>query len=184
VTNTGDVGGAEVVQVYVADREASMVRPPKELKGFARVELAPGETKTVEVGLDFRSFAFWHPEHGRWVAEDGDFDLHIGASAADIRFVWTVQLSSSLDLRSLVDDMSTPADWLADPRTCHAMEGLLRELEPFLLQTFAEPRSAAEQPTELDDYVMDMPLRDVLEFASPLGGPDPDATLARLRGGA
>jgi beta-glucosidase len=59
VTNTGKVAGKEVVQVYVHDRKSRLVRPPKELKGFAKVELQPGETKTVTVNLDFRAFAYF-----------------------------------------------------------------------------------------------------------------------------
>ena len=61
VTNTGCVAGKEVVQVYVHDRAAQLVRPEKELKGFAKVALEPGETQTVAIPLDLRSFAYWHP---------------------------------------------------------------------------------------------------------------------------
>ncbi len=63
VTNTGKVAGKEIVQVYVHDRQSRLVRPPKELKGFAKVELQPGETKTVSIPLDFRSFAYYHPAY-------------------------------------------------------------------------------------------------------------------------
>ncbi|MEI2690534.1 MAG: glycoside hydrolase family 3 C-terminal domain-containing protein [Anaerolineae bacterium] len=79
VTNTGDVAGQEVVQVYVRDCAASVQRPPKELKGFAKVDLQPTETKTIAMPLDFRAFAFFHPGHGRWVAEEGEFDILVGA---------------------------------------------------------------------------------------------------------
>jgi len=61
VTNTGIMAVAEVVQVYVHDAKSSLVRPEKELKGFAKLELQPGETRTVSVKLDFRAFAFYHP---------------------------------------------------------------------------------------------------------------------------
>ncbi len=61
VTNTGKRAGKEVVQVYVHDKKSKLTRPPKELKGFAKVELQPGETKTVSIPLDFRSFAYYHP---------------------------------------------------------------------------------------------------------------------------
>ena len=61
VTNTGKVAGKEIVQVYVHDHKIKLVRPAKELKGFAKVELQPGETKTVTIQLDFRAFAYYHP---------------------------------------------------------------------------------------------------------------------------
>jgi beta-glucosidase len=85
VTNTGKLAGKETVQVYVHDQKSDLIRPVKELKGFAKVELQPGETKTVSIHLDFRAFAYYHPEHKQWITEDGDFDILIGASSADIR---------------------------------------------------------------------------------------------------
>jgi len=103
VTNTGKVAGKEVVQVYVHDHKSGLVRPPKELKGFAKVELHPGETKTVSVALDFRSFAYFHPGYMQWVTEDGKFDILIGASSADIRCMQTVNLKSTLELPSLLN---------------------------------------------------------------------------------
>jgi beta-glucosidase len=86
VTNTGDVAGDEVVQLYVRDVESTLVRPEKELKGFVRLRgLAPGETRTATFALDDRSFACWDPAAHDWVAEPGEFELLIGASASDVR---------------------------------------------------------------------------------------------------
>jgi beta-glucosidase len=90
VTNTGDVAGKEVVQLYVADPEASVPRPPKELKAFEKVELAPGETKTVSFPLDHRAFQYW--QNG-WTLEAGDFELLCGSSSRDIRARATVTLT-------------------------------------------------------------------------------------------
>jgi beta-glucosidase len=116
VTNTGDVAGKEIVQVYVHDRQSELVRPQKELKGFAKVELQPGETKTVSIPLDFRAFAYYHPEYKQWITEDGDFDILIAASAADIRQTLTVTLESTLKLPCILDKESTIREWMADPR--------------------------------------------------------------------
>jgi beta-glucosidase len=116
VTNTGDVAGKEIVQVYVHDQKSGLVRPEKELKGFAKVELLPGETKTVSISLDFRAFAYYHPEYKQWITEDGEFDLLIAASATDIRHTVTVTLESTLDLPCLLDKESTIREWMADPR--------------------------------------------------------------------
>src|SRR6185503_10743768 len=98
VTNTGKFAGKETVQVYVHDQKSGLVRPEKELKGFAKVELQPGETKSVSIPLDFRAFAYYHPEYKQWITEDGEFDILIASSAADIRETLKVTLESSLSL--------------------------------------------------------------------------------------
>ena len=85
VKNTGKVAGAEVAQVYVGDDECSLVRPAKELKGFGKVMLQPGETKTVSVRLGDEAFRFYDPILRQWMVEPGVFTVHVGASSADIR---------------------------------------------------------------------------------------------------
>lgn len=94
VTNSGQRAGQEVAQVYVRDPESRLVRPPKELKGFAKVTLAPGETKTVSVTLDLDAFAYYDPAGDGWTVEAGEFEILVGASARDIRadatFTYTV----------------------------------------------------------------------------------------------
>jgi beta-glucosidase len=116
ITNTGHMAGKEIVQVYVHDRACGLVRPEKELKGFAKVALQPGETKPVAINLDFRAFAYYHPEYKQWITEDGDFDILIASSAADIRHTLTVTLESTLDLPCILDRESTIREWMADPR--------------------------------------------------------------------
>jgi beta-glucosidase len=116
VTNTGSVAGKEVVQVYVHDCKSALIRPPKELKGFAKVELQPGQTGTVTLPLDCRAFAYYHPGYRQWITEDGEFDILIGASSADIRCKQTVVLHSTQKLPSLLHRASTVRDWLEDPR--------------------------------------------------------------------
>ena len=85
VTNTGLRAGAEVVQVYVRDVACRLPRPEKELKGFARVVLEPGETKRASVVLKQDAFEYYDPEQRRWVIEPGEFEVLVGASATDIR---------------------------------------------------------------------------------------------------
>ena len=85
VTNDGGVAGDEVVQLYVRDPETTVIRPDKELKGFVRLRLAPGETKTATFRLDERSFAFWDPSAHDWVVEPGRFEVLVAASATDVR---------------------------------------------------------------------------------------------------
>jgi beta-glucosidase len=85
VRNTGTRPGAEVVQVYLRDVESSLPRPEKELKGFGRVMLQPGETRTLAFTLDPSALAFFDAGKGDWVTEAGAFEVLVGASSRDIR---------------------------------------------------------------------------------------------------
>lgn len=84
VTNTGDRAGSEVVQCYVADDHSALIRPPKELRAFAKLQLAPGETQTATFALDPRALAYFDDRRGLWVAEAGEFAILIGRSADTI----------------------------------------------------------------------------------------------------
>ena len=86
LTNTGDRAGAEVAQVYVADTHSEVPRPPKELKGFAKVHLEPGETQRVTIGLDRRSFAYYDVESSDWAVTPGDFEILVGRSSEAVEF--------------------------------------------------------------------------------------------------
>jgi beta-glucosidase len=92
VTNTGKQKGADVAQIYVGDKHSSVPRPVKELKGFAKVELNPGETRSVSVTLDRRSFSYYDVKNARWTADPGAFDIYVGRSAAQIELTGKVTL--------------------------------------------------------------------------------------------
>jgi beta-glucosidase len=81
VTNTGSVAGAEVAQLYVSDPSAKATRPERELKGFAKVRLAPGETKHVTLNLDARAFSYWDEAKHDWTIDPGKFVIRIGNSS-------------------------------------------------------------------------------------------------------
>jgi len=85
VKNVGRMTASETVQVYVGDQECSLVRPKKELKGFEKVSLAPGQTKTVTVTLGENAFRFYDPVMHQWQIEPGLFNIYVGSSSADIR---------------------------------------------------------------------------------------------------
>jgi beta-glucosidase len=97
VTNTGRRAGNDVVQLYVKDTESSLVRPEKELKGFAKAWLEPGETKTVTMTLDRASLAYYDDLGQQWVAEAGQFEVLVGRSSQDIRTTATFALSASAE---------------------------------------------------------------------------------------
>jgi len=168
VTNTGDVAGKETVQVYVHDRESGLIRPYKELKGFAKVALQPGETKTVSIPLDFRAFAYYHPEYRQWITEDGQFDILIGASAADIRHSLTVTLQSTLDLACILDKESTIREWMADPRGQAVFGPFYAQMEAEARKMFGggDERYGNDGAIGMDIMEMfnDMPLVSVLMF--------------------
>ncbi|MBN1920875.1 MAG: glycoside hydrolase family 3 C-terminal domain-containing protein [Anaerolineae bacterium] len=164
VTNTGSVAGKEIVQVYVHQHQAQVVRPLKELKGFAKVELQPGETKTVTVPLDFRAFAYYHPAYGRWITESGEFDILVGASSADIRCTETVTLESTVELPCLLNRKSTLREWLDDPRGKPVFEPFFNQMLAGMRAMFGGGEEEGGIGMDVMGFLLDMPLRDVLEF--------------------
>ena len=85
VTNTGSVAGTEIVQLYIAKKNSELFRPAKELKGFARVTLGPGEKQRITIMLDDKAFRFWNVKANRWEIEGGEYELLVCASVEDIR---------------------------------------------------------------------------------------------------
>jgi beta-glucosidase len=81
VTNTGSVAGAEVAQLYVSDPSAKVSRPERELKGFEKVRLGPGETKHITINLDARSFGYWDTNAHKWAIDPGKFVIRVGDSS-------------------------------------------------------------------------------------------------------
>ena len=95
VTNTGSCEGAEIVQLYVAKPDAKIFRPAQELKGFAKVHLQPGESRTVTIPLDDKAFRYWNTKTNRWEVEGGQYELRVGASSADIRLTAAVEVTGT-----------------------------------------------------------------------------------------
>jgi beta-glucosidase len=120
VTNTGGRAGKEVVQLYVGAPATRVARPVRELKAFAKVQLDPGETRTVTFHLGYRDLAYWSIEHGRWVVEPGDHRFAVGASSRDLRLSTTVFVAAPALLPRL-DGMATLEEWLAHPEGAEAL---------------------------------------------------------------
>lgn len=96
VTNTGKVAGATVAQVYIADTHAAVPRPPMELKGFAKVFLAPGETKRISIPLNGRAFSYYDVTAKQWRAHAGTYGVLVGSSSEDIELKGEIELAQDL----------------------------------------------------------------------------------------
>ncbi|MFW6249195.1 MAG: glycoside hydrolase family 3 C-terminal domain-containing protein, partial [Bacteroidota bacterium] len=92
LSNTGERKGAEIAQLYVSDLKSSLERPLKELKGFQKTELNPGETKRVSITLNKDAFSFFDPNIKKWRMEKGQFEIMIGSSSADLRLMKTIEM--------------------------------------------------------------------------------------------
>lgn len=95
IKNAGSVAGAEIAQLYVSDVESTIFRPKKELKGFKKVYLEPGEEKEISITLDARAFSYYNVLIGDWHIESGDFEILIGASSRDIKLSAKVYVESA-----------------------------------------------------------------------------------------
>jgi beta-glucosidase len=120
VSNIGERPGKDVVQLYVRDVQASVSRPIRELKGFAKVDLGPDQRSTVSFELGARDFSFWSTRLHDWVLEAGQFELAVGASSRDLRLAATVDIDAPR-VGPPLDGMSTLEEWLADPDAGRAL---------------------------------------------------------------
>jgi beta-glucosidase len=156
--NAGSRAGKETVQIYVRVTASSVVRPFKELKGFAKVSLEPGETKTVTINLEASAFAFYDPTAGKWIAESGEFEIRVGRSATDIVLHQTVILESDEALTPL-ERLSTLNEWMAHPQGASV-------LKPRLASLFRGPDGQPRELIGTRSYVGDIPLETLLIWFS------------------
>lgn len=149
VTNTGTYPGKECVQLYVADVASSLPRPVQELKGFAKPELQPGETKTISFSLDRRAFAFYDAQAEAWAVEPGEFELRIGASSADIRLKTTVSVQAAPwnPLRRVTQE-TTFGELVDHPATYPLICAFLR----------SSPMYRPEEMPDAPDFLRNLPL--------------------------
>ena len=167
VTNTGNMAGKEVVQLYVKDCTNSTIRPEKELKGFEKVTLEPGETKTVTMELDKRSFAWYNTDLHDWFAANGEYKLLIGASSRDIRLEGKIQLNSSQEIPMHVHMNTTLGELFRNPKTSETAKEFTAS---YLSAMNGGEESASEAASEAISEEMtlamtdSMPLRALMSF--------------------
>ncbi|MDE6385316.1 MAG: glycoside hydrolase family 3 C-terminal domain-containing protein, partial [Eubacterium sp.] len=114
IKNTGSVDGAEIAQVYVADKASTIFRPEKELRAFTKVFLKAGEEKEVSLTLGKRAFAYYNVNIGDWHVETGEFDILVGASSRDIKLSAVIHVASTVDAEIPNYKETAPAYYTAD----------------------------------------------------------------------
>lgn len=183
VTNTGKMAGKEVVQLYVADKESTVIRPVKELRDFAKVELAPGETKTVSFTLGKRAFAYYSVKLHDWHVETGEFDIMIGQSSRDIVLTKTVTLESTVKLPFVYTTDTTMGDVMKDPRAVEIVKILIEKQDLFESENSdSESGVASEAISDEMNAAMAqyMPLRGSVNFGGKVTMADVQALVDKL----
>ncbi|MDO5434741.1 MAG: glycoside hydrolase family 3 C-terminal domain-containing protein [Clostridia bacterium] len=126
VTNTGSVKGKEVVQLYVGDVQSTVFRPVRELKGFEKIELMPGETKTVTFELDKRAFAYWNTTLHDWHVETGDFRIEICSDSRTVLLSETVRVESTVNVPVKYTVNSIFADLMGNRKAMEVLGPILK----------------------------------------------------------
>ncbi len=128
VTNTGKVFGKEVVQLYVSDVESTVFRPVRELKGFEKIALNPGETKTVSFRLSKRAFAYWNTTLSDWHVETGAFKIQICKSSRDVVLEKEIFVESTVSIPVKYDLNSITLDLMAHPKAASILAPVMERM--------------------------------------------------------
>lgn len=163
VKNTGNLAGKEIVQLYVNDVESTVIRPEKELKGFEKVELQPGEEKVVTFKLDKRSFAYYNVDLEDWYVETGEFAILIGKSSKDIVLEDRIHVTSTVRIKQTFHRNTLVGDLMNDPTLAPIAKELIAKNNPFDELTGKEEE--ADAPEMMDAMMKNMPLRALVNFS-------------------
>ncbi len=182
VKNTGSRAGKTVVQLYVGDVESTVLRPVRELKGFVKADLQPGESKEVSFTLDKRSFAYWNREIHDWHVETGAFTVEVGASSRDLPLKAEVTVESTVELPRHYTQDSIFMDVMADPKAAPVMKEFMKKtMEIFGHEETEQDRKEAAKEAISEDMTLAMmrymPLRGAMSFG---GGADSSKTMEEL----
>lgn len=183
VTNTGTCAGKTVVQLYVGDKVSSVLRPVRELKGFEKVALAPGESKDVSFVLDKRAFAYWNTELSDWHVETGEFTIEVGQSSRDMEVCGTVTVNSTVKLKKHYTMDSIYMDILADPKAAQVvkplLDGMMKAFAPGADDATDAAKEAVSDAMGMA-MVQYMPLRGAMSFGGGMTQEQMDALLAEM----
>lgn len=181
VTNTGSMAGKEVVQLYVSDKNGTAGRPAKELKGFAKVALAPGETKTVEFTLTARDLSFYHEGLGDWYAPSGTYEVLVGHASDEIALTGELSFETKKLLPLYVSGATTLGELLAHPVTVSAAGQLIEQMKSGMMGVMQGEDTAEALGTGaemMEAMMMGMPLKSLASFA----GPEAAAQIEQMMG--
>lgn len=179
VTNTGKVFGKEVVQLYVADKNGTPQRPVKELKGFVKLSLAPGETKTAMMTICARDLSFYHEELHDWYAPSGTYEILVGHASDDIRVSCELKFDTAKILPFEVTGATTIGQLMSDPRTAEKMGEMITKMMQSLGAAAGEQEESGEEgsmgfdPEKMQDMLYGMPIKSLASF----GGSDLDVNV-------
>ncbi|OAB33097.1 beta-glucosidase [Paenibacillus macquariensis] len=165
VKNTGNLAGKESVQLYVRDVESTVIRPVKELKGFGKVSLAPGETKTVTMTLGKRAFAYYNVDMKEWHVESGDFEVQIGRSSQVIELTETVHVESTASAPKPVFTRNTT---IGDIMVHEDAAAIIKPMVDKLAEQFSQMGGDDEEGSTSDMMEASMkylPLRNMVMFS-------------------
>lgn len=165
--NTGSRPGKTVVQLYVGDKQSTVFRPVRELKGFEKVELAPGESRDVTFTLDKRAFAYWNTDLHDWHVETGEFTIEVGQSSRAIDAAATVTVTSTVKLKKHYTKDSIFMDIMADPDAMKVIRPLMDSMGQMFGGHGGESDAAHEAVTDEMGAAMVryMPLRSMVSFS-------------------
>ena len=166
IKNTGKTGGAEIAELYVADRTGSAIRPDKELKNFGKVFLEPGETKELTLSLDKRSFAWYNTDIHDWYAATGDYDILIGSSSRDIRLTGTVHVTSTAKYAVRVTRNTVLAEIMNNSVSAEICGPLMEKVSKSLGagDTQSETADSAISSDMIQAMIENLPLRSIRSF--------------------
>jgi beta-glucosidase len=164
IKNTGEYMGKEIVQVYIRNHEGNIIRPIRELRDFAKVELNPGEEKTVEFRLNKRAFAYYEPRIMDWCVESGIYSVEIAASSRDIRLEFPVEVKSMAVIPATFTRYNTIGQLMSVSAGQQVLEPLLRKVQEDMgdvLTTISEMGAGNEM---MQAMTFEMPLASFVLF--------------------
>ena len=153
VKNVGNMAGKEIVQLYVSDKTHLAERPVKELKGFKKVMLKPGEEATIVMEMNKRSFAWYSTELGGWYAVTGNYEIVVGASSDDIRLTKEIHVDSTDVIPLKVDRNTTISELLENPKTNAVIMSLLNNMVQYLNSMQEESEGENAKTVQADQLI-------------------------------
>lgn len=182
ISNIGKCAGKEVVQLYISDKNGTPDRPVKELKGFTKVMLEAGETKTISLEICARDLSFYHEGLRDWYAPSGRYEIAVGHASDDIRLTKEISFETKKQLPFRVDGATTVGEILADPRTAGVMAQMLEAINN-AAKTEEGQEAVSASDSESDAAMMKalldgMPMKSLISFGVP--GEQVEAVITQL----